>query len=125
MSGERRAGACLGGLLFDVGHGCGSGAYGVAVKALEGGEGLGGGFESVGDGAQVVLAVQGDGPSVEVGADGDGGPAVVGMGVDDEPAVADVVVDGLGCVGDLPYLSAGQPVHGVVRPGPFLVDGFT
>ncbi|MGW4914007.1 hypothetical protein [Streptomyces sp. NPDC004270] len=61
---------------------------------------------------------------VEVCADRDGGVAIVGMGVDEELAVADVVVDLLRLIGDLAEFAVGAPRHRIVRPGPFLVDGF-
>ncbi|MEU9734461.1 hypothetical protein [Streptomyces sp. NPDC048002] len=94
------------------------------MGVFEGGEGVGDGVEGAGDAPQVVLAVEVDAlAGVAVGADGHGGPVVVGVGVDDQVAVADVVVELLGLVGDVAYLAAREPGHGVLGPGPLLVDG--
>ncbi|WP_180985852.1 hypothetical protein [Streptomyces sp. CB02959] len=73
-----------------------AGEYGIAVEALELGDGRGGVVVLGCLGAQVVLAVEVDARAVAVGADGDGGPPVVGVGVDDQAAVTDGVVDLLG-----------------------------
>jgi hypothetical protein len=118
-----RGGEELGGFALGVGGRRRAGTDGVAVKAHEVRDGLGGVLVLGGDDAQVVLAVEVDAPAVAVGADRDDGPAIVGVEVDDEAAGSDAVMDPLRLVGDFSDLVPVQPVHRAVEPVPLGVYG--